>query len=283
MTTQKMKQTIARSLGLACLTASSIPSAVYGEDVATLFGDSLSGDVSVAWDTKYFFRGLYFGDDVAWSNVGVGFGLTDSLSLFSNFFYADVTDESLAYTETNFGIGLSYDTGYGAIDLGVTYFKFFDGFGGRAFDDVRLPGVGGNGDATELYLTYSNDFIETDYCTVGAYATILHDFRVEGTYAEVGVGASGPIAGCVSYDLSAAIGYSINDYYTTALDPTQGEDAGFTHAILSAGIPIQLTESLVLTPHISANIAMEARDIIDENLGQDDVEVFYGVAVSASF
>ena len=278
-----MKQHIARSVGLACLAASAVPSSVLGEETASLFGDSLSGDVSVGWDTKYFFRGLYFGDDVAYSNVGIEFALTDRLSLASNFFYADVTDEGLAYTETNFGISLSYDTGYGAIDFGMTYFKFFDGFGGRAAGAARLTGAGGNGDATELFLTYSKDIFESDYCTVGAYVTALHDFRIEGTYAEFGLGASGPIAGCVSYEFSAAIGYSVDDYYTTAIDPMQGEDSGFTHVILSAGIPIQITESLVLTPHIAANIAMEARDIIDENLGQDDTEVFYGVAVAASF
>jgi hypothetical protein len=266
-------------MGMALFAGTNTASA----EVEALISSDIGGEISAGWDSRYFFRGLWFGDETAWTNVEFSTELTSNLTGSMNLFYTEVLDATVggagfAYSEANVGAALSYDAGFGTFDLGFLYYRFFDGFGGSV-NGQRFPGVAGNGDATELNLTYSQDII----WGIGMYLTYAYDFRIDGQYAEFGLSKQWELSECVGLVLSYATGYSIEDYYASSLGAEEGED--FTHTVFQLALPIKVTETATLTPHVTANISHDARDAINDGAsdGRGDTEVFYGAAFSVTF
>ncbi|MGC6457513.1 MAG: hypothetical protein ACON4R_04010 [Akkermansiaceae bacterium] len=251
-------------------------------EVEAMIGSDISGEISAGWDSQYFFRGLWFGDDTAWTNIAFSKEISSNLTASANVFYTEVLDDSIggagfAYSEANVGAALSYDAGYGTWDLAFLNYRFYDGFGG-AFDGVQSAGVGGNGDATELSLTYSQDIVGG----IALSLTYAYDFRIDGQYGEIGLSKGWSLSDCADLEFSVNVGYSIDDYYSASLG---AEDKDFTHALLTLAMPIKVTETATLTPHVSANISGDARDAINAGAGdgRGDTEVYYGASFSVSF
>ncbi len=242
------------------------PKAVVEEAESTF-----SGELSAGYDTRYIFRGLWFGNNAAWGNVSFDKQLTSKLTWSSNVFYTDIMDNDLAYSEGNFGTALSYESNVGTFGLGLTYYRFFDGFSGD-----NLSGPAGQRDTTEIYISYSRELF---YGITGSLLA-AYDFRIDAQYLEAGLGKSWELCETVSLDAAFAVGYGLNDYYSTVLS---GDDSdGFTHILVSLGLPIKVTENSVLRPHVSANFSGDARS--NGNAASiGDEEVFYGVSFAVSF
>ena len=256
-------------LGLALFAGASQASA----DVESLIGSDVSGEISAGWDSRYFYRGLWFGDETAWANAEFSKEIASNLTGSVNFFYTDVADETLSYSEGNIGAALSYDAGFGTFDLGFVHFRFYDGFAGAG-----SAGVNANTEANELNFTYSQDLL----CGFSGHITVARDLTIDGTYGEFGISRSFEISENVGLDFSATAGYSLDDYYAANLG-NGDESEGWTHTVISLALPIQLTETATLTPHVTANISMESREDTNVLADRDDTEVFYGASLSVSF
>lgn len=273
---KKTTQTTFGIIGLALFSGASTASA----DVEAMLGADISGEISAGWDSRYYFRGLWFGDETAWTNIEFSKEVASNLTASVNLFYTEVMDETVggqhfAYSEGNIGAALSYDAGFGTFDLGFLHYRFYDGFAG-AVDGVKGGGVAGNEDANELSLTYSQDLL----WGIGFHALVAYDFRIDGSYAEVGLAKSWEINECVGVDFSVSTGYSLDDYYSASLG---SEDDDFTHTLLTLALPIQLTETATLTPHVSANISHDSRDATNSGVDRGDTEVYYGASLGVSF
>lgn len=262
-------------LGLAYATSMSLAQAGMEEaPVPTSSPAALadfSGEVSVGFDNRYIFRGLWFGDETAWANVSVSKEIAPSWTFSANVFYTDVMDNTLAYSEGNLGAAITNEGDYGSTTLGLTYYQFFDGFAGD-----NASGPAGQRDATEVYLTYSRDL----FYGISGSVTGAYDFRIDAAYFEVGLSKSWAICDYASIDLSVATGYGVDDYYSETLSGDAAD--GFTHTLVSLAAPIQLAPTVTFTPHVSANFSHEARDSANSaSIG--DSEIFYGFGLAVSF
>nr|MBR9809968.1 hypothetical protein [bacterium] len=258
-------------LGLALVAGASQASA----DVESLIGSEVSGEISAGWDSRYFYRGLWFGDETTWTNASFSKELASNLTGSVNLFYTDVMDDALSYSEGNIGAALSYDLGCGTLDLGFVHFRFYDGFAGTARGGVRGTGIAGNDEANELNLTYSQDILGG----FSGHVLIGRDLTIDGTYGEIGVSKSYELSESVGLDFSLTAGYSLDSYYT--FDGDESDD--WTHVLISLALPMTLTETASLTPYVSANISKDARDTTNSGADRGDTEVYYGASLAISF
>lgn len=265
---------------LAALAAGTMNSSAQLE---TLLGDQfegVTGEISAGFDTQYFYRGLWFGDDTAWTNIALSKEICENLTGTVNVFYTDVIENDLDYSEANFGANLSWDSGAGTFDLSFVHFQFFDGFAGDFTDSttgLEVDSVGtaaDQRDASEFALTYSTE----DFYGFSAHLTAAWDVRIDAGYLEAGIAQSIDLAGFATLDLSALLGYSLEGYYT--FDDAEN---GFTHALFAAELPIALKDNVTLTPYVAANLSLEARDGTNSGVDRDGTEVFYGVNLAVSF
>lgn len=268
-------------IALAALGMISVMSPARAE-VETLIGPETTGAVTAGWDSRYFYRGRWFGDEAAWANLEMATELSSKLTGSVNLFFTDVTDNraggaQYAFSEANVGATLSYDAGYGFFDLAFVHNRFFDGFGG-SFDGNSLPGVAGNGDASEVSLSFSRTFGED----LRFYVQVAHDFRIDGSYAELGLSKSWKLREGVSLGFGVSTGYSLDDYYSESLG-NGDDDSGFTHTRLSLALPLELTETATFTPYLSANFSHGAREESNALFDRDGTELFYGASLSVSF
>jgi hypothetical protein len=81
------------------------------------------------------------------------------------------------------------------------------------------------------------------------------------------VGASFERCEGAALEPSVAVGYSSNYY----------EEDGFTHVLLTLGLPLKLTETATLTLYIAGNLPLEVLE------ADQDAEMFGGVALAVSF
>ena len=240
------------------------------------FTEGFSGEISAGYDSEYFFRGLWFGADNAWTGVDFSKELCNGVTANIGAYYLD-TLNSGPYSESGISATLSWDTGAGTVDVGFTHYQFYDGFDGGGI---------GQQDATEVSLTYSTG----DFYGFSGYLQGVWDLRIDAGYVEAGIAQSVDF-GFASLDLSAAVGYSISGYYTldsvaataTTAAVAGDNENGLTHVLVSAALPIQLTDSLTFTPHASVNIALAAREEANENLGQNQSQFFGGASFSVAF
>jgi len=233
--------------------------------------NAFTGELSVGYDNRYIFRGLWFGNDTVWGNLSISKEIAPKWTISANVFYTDVMDSDLDYSESNLGANIAYASDYGTFTFGGTYYKFHDGFGGNS-----LSGAAGQGDASELYLSYSHEL----FCGITGSFLAAYDLRVDGGYLEAGLGKTWSLSDSISLDTSATVGYGLSDYYSQKLSGDDPND--FTHVGLRVALPIQLAETVVLTPHVSAIFAGDARSAGDSTSIGDD-EVYFGVSLSVSF
>ena len=229
--------------------------------VAPKVDDSLGFEASVGYDSRYYFRGLWFSNHNVWTNLSTSVALTDTLALDVFGYYTD-TATSLNYSELDLGAALSYDAGFASFSVGYTWYYFFNGFFG--------DGVGQD---------YAHEAFISSTIPVGPVNVNLlyaYDFFIDESYAEAGLDTEIKVTDWLSIVPSAKIGLGIGGYYTFGTAGT-----AWNHVGLNVAFPITLSKTATLTPYIAANFSLERRE--DLNTIEGENEVFGGVALTITF
>lgn len=251
------------------------------EESGALF-DTVGATLEVGYDTRYYFRGLWFADNTVWTGLSLSIPLTEQLSLGLGALYTSTVETSAAgvgvdgagdfdYSELDLSTSLTYDAGFAKFGLVYTHYEFFDGFSGTNFG---IPNGGG-----ELNVSGVEEVGMTVAAAAGPvniYAGFFYDLTIGASYAEVGFDAPIEITPWLSIVPAVKTGYGFTNYYTVV---GQSNQSGFTHVIPSVSAPIKLTKSATLTPYIAYNISLDTRHF---NNTQDS-EIFGGVKLSVSF
>ena len=274
------------------------PVAPLPEEDGALY-DSLGAAVEVGYDTRYYNRGLYRADNTVSAGISLVNPITEQVSLALGARYittAETTADSGApfgqgdfdFSELALSAGLNYDAGPATLGLVFNHYEYFDGFSGTVAGNQVTGGDEFNvSSAQEVGLT-----VASSLGPVNVYAGYFYDFRIGGSYAEVGADLPIEITPWLSIVPAVRTGYGF-DYYTL---PQNGSRAGgWTHVIPSISAPIKLTKSATLTPYVAYNISLDARHdaakgtsfgaarTVGLNANSEDSEFFGGVRLSVSF
>ena len=259
------------------------------EEDGALF-DTVGASLSVGYDTRYYWRGLYRADNTMNTGLSLDIPLTEQLSLGLGANYINsLQNRQVAgiendYTELDLSAGISYDTGAAVIGLVYTNYQYFDTFLGSPIGSALFAGTeGGITSANELGLT-----VASTLGPVNISAGYYYNFTIGGSYAQVGADLPIEITPWLSLVPAVQVGYAF-DYYTA---PQAGaRSGGLTHVIPSLSAPIKLTKSATLTPYIAYNISLDSRHNAAGaassaglvNANAQDNEIFGGVRLSVSF
>ncbi len=223
--------------------------------------DSLGFEASIGYDSRYYFRGLWFSNHNVWTSISTSIPVTEALT-FDVFGYYTDTATSLNYSELDLGASLTYDAGFASFSIGYTWFYFFNGFFG--------DGVGQD---------YAHEAFISSTIPIGPVNLNLlyaYDFFISASYAEAGLDTEIKVTDWLSIVPAAVIGFGIDGYYTFG---TAG--SAWNHVGLNVSFPITLTKTATLTPYIAANFSLEGREDLNTIEGKD--EVFGGVALTITF
>ncbi len=240
--------------------------------------DSLGATLEVGYDTRLYYRGLWFADNTTWAGINLSIPLTEQLSLGLGALYVSTVDtevngtDALDYSELDLSATLTYDAGFAKFGLAYTHYEFFDGFGGTTLGAPFGAGEGNVSGADEVGVT-----VATTVGPVNLFGGFYYDFRIGGSYAEIGADMPIAITPWLSLVPAIKMGYG-NDYYTDGV-VAGSRSGGLTHVVPSLSAPIKLTKMATLTPYIAYNISLDAR----RALNTQDNEIFGGVRLSVAF
>lgn len=307
MKPKSMTSLIAKSVAVlaACAAlnanAGTAPAKAPVEPVAepsTLF-DSMGASISAAYDSRYYFRGLWFADNIISTFInlsiplisGTGEDGAGSLSLGVGAGYIStlqtpqpgVTNQAFDYSEYDIYTSLSYDLGWSTLGVQYQYYGYPDTYSGS------INGTGVNNGDPEMGLTGAHELGVTLTIPVGAfnfYAGYYYDLTVNGQYFQLAADYTITVTDWLSIVPSVQGGYGI-DYYTgtrsfanAAFTGVATQSSGFTHVLFSISTPIQLTKIATLTPYVAWNFAGSTRNYL--NVTHDN-EIFGGVKLSVAF
>lgn len=254
------------------------------EEAALL--DTVGATLEAGFDSRYYHRGLWIADNMTWTSLGVQVPLTEKLTLGLSALYTTtvetpipgfVREGDLKFSELDLSTSLGYDLGFAKVGLVYTHYEYFNSLLGS---DAGVPTGDGEGAVTgadEVGLT-----LATTVGPVNLYGGFYYDFRIGGSYFEVGADMPYRVTPWLSIVPAVKLGYGI-DYYTNGLIPAGAPascpSSGFTHVMPTLSAPIQLTKSAALTPYVAYNISLGAR----HGLNLQDSELFVGIKLSVRF
>lgn len=234
----------------------------------------VTATLDTGFDTRYYFRGLWFADNIAWSALNVTVPIVDKLTLgiggsYTKGMDTPYTGGQLQYQEADYFASLNLDAGFAKFGLVYTQYGFPREFSGRV-------GSASQGSTEELRVLNAQELGFTASTTVGPVnfaAGAFYDFKIGATYMQLGADTSIPLGSIVSVVPSITAGYSVGDYYTQ-----NAAKGGITHVIPSVSTPIKLSKNATLTPYASYNVSGSQR-----RSNTTDSEIFGGVKLSVSF
>lgn len=247
--------------------------------------DTVGATLEVGYDTRYYFRGLWFADNTTWAGLSLSIPLTEQLSLGFGALYTSTVETSspntvtagvdgagdFDYSELDLSTSLTYDAGFAKFGLVYTHYEFFDGFSGTNFGIPNGAGELNVSGVEEVGVT-----VAAAAGPVNVYAGFFYDLTIGASYAEVGLDAPIEVTPWLSIVPAVKAGYGFSNYYTIV---GQSQQSGLTHVIPSLSAPIKLTKSATLTPYIAYNISLDTRHFNNT----EDNEIFGGVKLSVSF
>jgi hypothetical protein len=245
--------------------------------------DTLGAELAVGYDTRTYYRGLWFADNAVWTSLDLSIPLTEQLSLGFSALYLSTVETTAGngapfgqgdfdYSELDLSASLSYDAGFATFGLVYTHYEFWDGFSGTTAGVLNGAGEGNISGADEVGIT-----VATSVGPLNLSGGYFYDFRIGGSYFELGADLPIEVTPWLSIVPAVTVGYGI-DYYTSGVNPA-APPSGFTHVLPTLSAPIKLTSSATLTPYIAYNISLGARHA----LNTQDSEIFGGVKLGVSF
>ena len=163
----------------------------YQEENGALF-DTLGATLEVGYDTRYYFRGLWFADNTVWTGLSLSVPLTEQLSWGVGALYtstpetlvdvvtaAGVVPSTLDYEELDLSTSLTFDAGFAKFGLVYTHYEFFKGFSGTAYNGGGA--FTGSGDMNVSSSDEVGITVALPLGPVNFYAGWFYDFRVGGS------------------------------------------------------------------------------------------------------
>ncbi|WP_395749035.1 hypothetical protein [Prosthecobacter sp.] len=272
--------------------------------------DSIGATFDAGFDSRYYFRGLWFADNIMWSAFnlavpiiggsgedGVGaltWGIGGAYINTAGTPYPNPAGgpgtksaSGFQYSEVDAITNLTYNAGWAKLGMQYQYYFYPDNYGGSmnglpnaGFDpEFALKGAG------ELGWT-----ITVPIKSFNIYAGYYYDFRINGQYISLGADYTFAVNDWLSIVPSVATGYGI-DYYTgngsagTGLVGNYGQSlqnapkSGFTHQLYTIAVPVKLTKSVTWTSYVALNHSDKLRAAL--NTTQN--EFYWGTKLSFAF
>ncbi|MBE7496824.1 MAG: hypothetical protein HS117_17925 [Verrucomicrobiaceae bacterium] len=279
------------------------------EEPSSLF-DSVGAELSAAYDSRYYFRGLWFADNIVstFLNLSVplmGGGQEDGGSLTWGIGAGYIStadtpfiptannpvDGDFDYSEIDIYTSLTYDVGWAKFGMQYQYYFYPDTYGGSN------SGLANGGTDPEFGIKGNSELGFTVGIPIGALNLgfgYFHDFTVGGHYFQASADYTIAVTDWMSIVPAIQTGYGI-DYYTgnntAVLTNLNGQAAsnfgggtfptsGFTHLLVSVSAPIKVTKSATFVPYIAWNHSLDLRSSL--NLTTHN-EVYWGAKVAISF
>jgi len=255
--------------------------------------DSIGGSISAAYDSRYYFRGLWFADNIMTTSVNLAVPLTEKLTWGVGAAYIATyetpfavggleSDNAFDYSEYDLFTSLSYNAGFATLGVQYQYYGYPDTYSGS------FQGISNAAGDSELGLTGAHELGITATIPLGAlnlYAGYYYDLTVNGSYFQLAADYTVAVTDWLSIVPAVQAGYGI-DYYSGANGPTYTglglatQTSGFTHVLFSISTPVKLTKIATLTPYVAWNFAGSTRNYMNAT---SDNEVFGGVKLSVNF
>jgi hypothetical protein len=212
-------------------------------------GDSserFSGSVSLGYDSTFFCRGMDMGDDMFSAGLNIDVALTDTLTFTASTRYLTVDETNFDELHTYAGLFARV----GIVSFGPS-FRWYHNFEGGMVEN-----------AYDLGFQALANVGPVDF-----HAGYFYETESEGHFVELGVSSTFKVHEKFSLRPAVEIGYT---------DGWMMPIQGWNQVTLRLDAPIQLIDSLVLTPWIGANVPLEALD------GQDN-KLVGGVSLALKF
>ncbi len=257
--------------------------------------DTLGASLSVGYDSRLYYRGLWFADNTVTTAASlaiplIGGGSEDAGALTLNLGAAyiatfetpltGVTNNAFDYSEFDIFAGLTYDAGFAIFGVQYQYYGFPDSYSGS------INGVGASGGDPELGVTGANELGLTALIPIGALNLsfgYFYDLTIGGSYFQAAIDYTIPVTDWLSIVPALQTGYGL-DYYTGTRGPAFAgvatQSSGFTHLLMSVSAPIKLTKIATLTPYVAWNYGFDTRNYMNAT---HDNEIFGGVKLSVAF
>lgn len=265
---------------------------------AALFG-SIGATLDVAYDSRYYFRGLWFADNIATTALNVSVPLSEQLTWGVGAAYISTVETpfgnptnrtSFDYSELDLFTSLSYNAGWAKFGVQYQYYYYPDSYGGST------NGVPNAVSDPEFGISGASEVGFTAVIPIGAaniYLGYYYDLQVGGSYMQAGADYTIAVTDWLSIVPALQTGYGV-DYYTGngsvssggALVNNVGQavdsypTSGFTHLLASVSAPVKLTKSATLTPYVAWNHSFDLRTGLNATTHN---EVFWGAKLSLAF
>ncbi|MDI1312518.1 hypothetical protein [Prosthecobacter sp.] len=266
------------------------------EESGALF-DSIGATFDAGYDSRYYFRGLWFADNIMWTALNLSVPITDKLTWGIGAAYINTAGTPFAgsksgfqYTEIDAITNLSFDAGWAKFGMQYQHYFYPDTYGGsfnggaNALADPEFALK----DAGELGFT-----VAVPIQAFNIYAGYYYDLRISGQYFSLGADYTFAVTDWLSIVPSVTAGYGI-DYYTGngsgsiaggGVVGNKGQSlqnastSGMTHVLYTLAVPVKLTKAVTWTSYVALNHSEKLR----ASLNTTQNEVFWGTKLSFAF
>jgi hypothetical protein len=275
--------------------------------------DSIGATFDAGYDSRYYFRGLWFADNIMWSafnlaipiiggsgedgagaltwGIGGAYINTAGTPYGSNNGTTNggpKTAGGYQYSEVDAITSLNYNAGWAKFGMQYQYYFYPDNYGGQ-YNNVANASGGGFNDP-EYALKGAGELGWTVAVPIKAfnfYAGYYYDFRIAGQYIQLGADYTFAINDWLSIVPSFQTGYGI-DYYTGVGSPVLTstrnggpitQRSGFTHWLYTVAVPVKLTKSVTWTTYVALNQSGALR----RNVNTQTNEFYWGTKLSFAF
>ena len=266
---------------------------------------SIGAELSAAFDSRYYFRGLWFADNIVstFLNVsvpliggsgedgagsltwGAGAGYISSVETPSG---NPINRKSFDYSEIDVYTSLSYDAGFATFGMQYQYYFYPDSYAGSNLGGAVGANVPGD---SEFGIFGNSELGFTVAKSIGGLNLGLgyyYDLTIGGSYGQFSADYSIAVTDWLSIVPAFQLGYG-NDYYTGNRSGVLGQinqpldtrfrTSGLTHMLFSIAAPMQITKSATFTPYVALNSSQALR----ASLNTARNEIFWGAKIAVSF
>lgn len=210
---------------------------------------NLSTTLTLGYDSRYVLYGYRLSQHLVHADVYLSLPVSERVTLWGGSWAGSLPDGTYSEVDLYGGVDVQL---IGGLYAGVAYSYFYY---------LEAPWESDDSHEISGHLTwYTGPF------SFGVHS--LYDSEGEGALTRAVATYDRPLCDRASLSLRAEYGYSF-DYYFTGDAPN--------HALLRADLPIQLTDSVSISPFIAHSLALDAIDSFEDD------QFFGGVSVSYSF